>query len=200
MSKKENKVTIVPDENGNVIRQTKNPDYGYVIVAQESTKLTLSGSTTWIKNITKKARIMGEIDALKSQGYSKSKKLEGNVVIKEQLTPFDEADPERSIKRAGADGPILCTADGEPIHRITFYDETGLISDELVAHANGAAVREAYLNGAEQIAKDEFKSENTEDSLDITEEAEEEQEISSEIVEEEEVVEEVEEDEDAFEL
>ena len=59
MSKKENKVTIVPDENGNIIRQTKNPDYGYVIVAQESTKLALNGSTTWIRKITKKSPYYG---------------------------------------------------------------------------------------------------------------------------------------------
>ena len=193
----------MPDENGNIIRQTKNPDYGYVIVAQESTKLALNGSTTWIRKITKKARIMGEIDALKSQGYTKSKKLEGNIVIKEQLTPFDENDPERTIKRAGADGPILCNADGEPIHRITFYDETGLIADELIAHANGAAVREAYQNsGAEQIVKDEFQQE---DSLEINDEAEEEEEseVTPEIIEDEgEVIADLDEedDEDSFSL
>lgn len=202
MSKKENKVTIVPDDNGNIIRQTVNPDYGYVIVAQEATKTVLSGSTTWINVITKKARIMGEMDVLKSQGYTKSKKLEGNVVIKEQTEPFDLDDPERTIKKAGASGPICCTSDGEPIHRITFYDESGTIEDTLIPHANGAAIRAANLNGAQQIVKDEFKSN---DSLDLNAEAEEEQEeeveadVTPEVIEDEgEVIEE--DDESTFEL
>ncbi len=145
-------VTVVADDNGNVIRQSSNPEVAYVRVAQDVVQY---GSTGWVNKKTRSALIFGSPDDLKSIGLGKEEFLPGRIVVKESTEPFSETDPDRNIKRAGENGPICCTADGEAIYRTTFYDATGQQQDEFVAHANGAAIREAMSNGASKIAKDE---------------------------------------------
>ena len=149
----QSKVTVVPDENGNNIRQSKNPDYGFVRVVQEAA--SFGGRNGWANTSNRSALIKGKMEALEQLGLAKAKKLDGKIVILESTEPFNPKDPDRDLKIAGSTGIICCTADGEPIYRTTYYDPTGSDVDELVPHANGDAIRDANNQGAEAIAKDE---------------------------------------------
>tara|TARA_R110000803_G_scaffold73878_2_gene137809 strand:+ start:868 stop:1377 length:510 start_codon:yes stop_codon:yes gene_type:complete len=161
------KVTVVPDENGNNIRQSKNPEYGFVRIVQEAA--SFGGRNGWANTSNRSALIKGKMEALEQLGLAKAKKLDGKIIILESTTAFNPKDPDRDLKIAGSTGIICCTADGEPIFRTTYYDPTGSDVDELVAHANGDAIREANNQGAEAIVKEEFTS-------DVEEEVEEEEE------------------------
>ena len=148
-----NQVTIVADDNGNVINQSKNnAEWGYI-------KLTQGGLVYGQKfiNAKKKHAILnGLLTDLKELELEDLKTLPGNIVIKESTEPFDTENPDRDLKIAGSTGIICCTADGEPIYRTTFYDATGEIVDELKPHSNGDAIREANKNGASKIAESAF--------------------------------------------
>jgi hypothetical protein len=152
-----NQVTTVADDNGKVIRQSENPEYGYVRVIQKAVEFSSRG---WVNKKDRSALIQGKMEDLKDLGLDKVQTLVGRICVKESTNTFNESNPDRSLKVAGSTGVICCTSDGEPIHRITFYDASGLQVDELVAHANGNAIREANANadGAKKIAKSEFKT------------------------------------------
>jgi len=152
----QNKVTVVPDDNGNVIRQSKNnEEYGYVRVTQEAVQYGVNG---WVNRKVRSALILGKMDDLKEIGLGKMESLPGKIVIKESTDPFNANEPDRDLKIAGETGIICCTADGEPIYRTSFYDASGSLQDELVPHSNGQAIREANAggNGAVKIANTEF--------------------------------------------
>ena len=155
------KVTVVADDNGNVIRQSKNPEIGYVRITQDAVSYSASG---WVQRKTRSALILGNIDDLKELKFKKGQKLDGKIVVKESTEPFNSEDPDRDLKIAGSTGIICCTADGEPIYRTTFYDVTGLQEDNMIPHANGDAIRAANSGGAgaEAIAEDEFPEEAAE--------------------------------------
>jgi hypothetical protein len=185
------KVTVVADDNGNVIRQSKNPEIGYVRVTQDAVSYSANG---WVQRKTRSALILGNIDDLKELKFKKGQTLDGKIVVKESTEPFNSEDPDRDLKIAGSTGIICCTADGEPIYRTTFYDATGLQVDIMIPHANGDAIRTANSEGAgaEAIAEDEFPEEAVEPEV--------EPEVENEV---EETVSEIEEDEieeDSFEL
>lgn len=155
------KVTVVPDENGNNIRQSKNPEYGFVRVVQEAA--SFGGRNGWANTSNRSALIKGKMEALEQLGLAKAKKLDGKIVILESTEAFNPKDPDRDLKIAGSTGIICCTADGEPIYRTTYYDPTGSDVDELIPHANGDAIREANNQGAEAIAQEEFAGDVDED-------------------------------------
>ena len=158
------KVTVVADDNGNVIRQSKNPEIGYVRVTQDAVSYSSNG---WVQRKTRSALILGNIDDLKELNFKKGQTLDGKIVVKESTEPFNAEDPDRDLKIAGSTGIICCTADGEPIYRTTFYDATGLQEDNMIPHANGDAIRAANAQGAgaEAIAEDEFPEETAEPEL-----------------------------------
>jgi len=161
-----NQVTVVADDNGNVIRQSQNTEIGYVRVTQDAVNYSQTG---WVQRKTRSALILGNLDDLKELKFKNKQKLEGKIVVKESIEPFSQTDPDRDLKIAGETGIICCTADGEPIYRTTFYDVTGEQQDAFVAHANSAAIKEANANsdGAETIAADEFNAEDAKESAEI---------------------------------
>jgi hypothetical protein len=55
--------------------------------------------------------------------YYGGQMLEGTIVIKESLTPFNEKDPTRDLKVAGSSG-ILCKVGNDPIYRKTVYSNS----------------------------------------------------------------------------
>jgi len=175
-----NKVTVVADDNGNVIRQSQNPEIGYVRVTQDAVNFSATG---WVQKKTRSALILGNLEDLKSFKFKNNQKLDGRIVVQESTTPFSMSDPDRDLKIAGETGIICCTADGEPIYRTTFYDVTGEQADAFIPHANGDAIRQANAEGAgaEAIAADEFSAKDAEESVeedslsieDTTEEVEE---------------------------
>ncbi len=186
-----NQVTVVADDNGNVIRQSQNPEIGFVRVTQEAVNYSQTG---WVQRKTRSALILGNIDDLKELKFKNKQKLEGKIVVKESTEPFNMTDPDRDLKIAGDTGIICATADGEPIYRTTFYDVTGEQLDTFIAHANGDAIRQANAegSGAESIAESEFSAEDGDeaDSLTVEDETEDVEETSDD----------VEVDEESFEL
>ena len=142
----QSKVTIMPDDLGNVIRVSKNnSEYGHVRLTQESVTFTGSG---WVKKSQRSTLIHGTVEDLTDIGIAKQTSLPGQIVIKESTDPFNSADPDRDLKIAGETG-VICCAHGEPIYRKAFYDASGLDTDEFVAHTNGDAIREAQAETAQ---------------------------------------------------
>ena len=149
------KVTPIQDELGNVIRVSKNnPEFGHVRLQQERVTYTAAG---WVKRSNLTTLLHGKVEDLEELGIASAGSIPGKIIVKESTTPFNESDPDRDLKIAGETG-IVCCAHGEPIYRKTFLvpDENAI--DELVAHTNGDAIKEANekSNGAKSIAADEF--------------------------------------------
>jgi hypothetical protein len=196
-----NTVTITPDSNGNIIRQSKNPEIGYIVLKQESSEVKRG----WLNNKTRTALLRGNIDDLKAQKYKKNSKLPGRIVVFETVTPLSSLDPERGLKRAGDGGIICCTADGEPIYRETYWDPSGQDEDNFVPHANGDAIRTAKSTTPEELANSDSFEPDFSSAPGVTEEDEAE-EVSDEMDEDmdedmdNELENEFEEEEEEFEL
>ena len=145
------KVTIVADENGSVIRVSKNnPEFGHVRLTQEAVSF---GTQGWVKRSTRSTLIHGTVEDLQATGIADKKVLPGQIVIREQFEPFSTNNPDRDLKIAGETG-VVCVGTnpntGEmdaPIYRKTFYSMDLDEADTLIAHTNGDAIREA--NGLE---------------------------------------------------
>ena len=87
------KVQIVADDSGAVIRQSKNnPDYGHVRLVQE--RVTF-GNAGWVKRNVVSTLLHGTIEDLQETGIANQTTLPGKIVVKEQLTPFNEENPDR---------------------------------------------------------------------------------------------------------
>ena len=136
-----NSVFIKADENGSVIRVSdKNPDYGWVIFAQE----TPTFSNNWLKLSTRSVRQMGIVADLERLNYSPNQKLAGQIIVTESFNPFNENEPERDLKIAGDTG-IVCSVNGQPIYRRSKYSSTVNATDiNLIQHDNVEELRAAY--------------------------------------------------------
>jgi hypothetical protein len=138
-------IQIKLDANGNAIRQSSNPEYGYIILSQERITIKTNG---WVDKKTFTTLIRGKIEDLQNSGLTHMKDLPGNIIVIEQTEPFDSFDPNKALKVAGDTGIILCTEDGEPIYRKTIYDGSGLMTDILIPHANGDEIKAANTKKA----------------------------------------------------
>ena len=140
------KVTVQADEQGNVIRISKNnPEFGYIRLTQNQVEFSTSG---WVNNNQRSTLIHGTVDNLKTLDYKVGQELEGNIVVMEQLNPFSETDSDRDLKMAGDTGITCMAADpntGEivPIYRKTKYDPTGLAKPSHIPHVNADEIRAA---------------------------------------------------------
>ena len=144
-----NAVGISPDEQGNVIRVSKNnPEYAHIRITQQKVSFNTQG---WVENKSRSALINGKLDDLKQLNFDVNQVLSGNIVIQEQTQPFNNNNPERDLKIAGDTG-IVCkkinyeTGEEESIYRRTFYDMTGNVQDTLVPHSNGQEIRDSQGN------------------------------------------------------
>ena len=165
-------VKIDADELGNVIRQSsKNPDYGFIRLTQ---KRRIIGANNFVNVKQLSTLIHGKIEDLEETGLQHTKEINGKIYVIEQTTPFNEENPDIDLKMAGTTGIICATSDGEPIYRKTFYSEDENVSDILVPHANGDAIREA--NGTSTKIMDEVKATKQVDLEDAIAEVEEEEE------------------------
>lgn len=158
-----NKVQIIPDEKGNVIRQSQNPEYGYVRLSQN--KEVYSNSFLSIKAVT--TLLHAKLEDFKAVGMKDKTELPGRIVIKESTTPFNIDDPDSDLKIAGKTG-IVCCYYGEPIYRKTTYDATGTIEDEFIAHTNGDAIKEANAQGQQSALNNLFNIDKEESGFDLT--------------------------------
>jgi len=165
-------VKIDADELGNVIRQSsKNPDYGFIRLTQ---KRRMIGANNFVNVKQLSTLIHGKIEDLEETGLQHTKEINGKIYVIEQTTPFNEENPDIDLKMAGTTGIVCATSDGEPIYRKTFYSEDENVSDTLVPHANGDAIREANGTSAKIMA--EVKATKQVDLEDAIAEVEEEEE------------------------
>ena len=140
----QNKVQIAPDELGNVIRVSQNnPEFGHVRLEQDRVSYTNSG---WVDRKVVTTLLHGKTEDLREMDLHNKTELNGKIIVKESLTPFNDKDPDRDLKIAGSTG-IICCQDGQPIYRKTMYTPDVNAEDTLIAHNNGDAIREA--NGKE---------------------------------------------------
>lgn len=142
-------VTVIADDNGMVIRQTKNPEYGFILLKQTSTTIQDNPanikSAGWLKTTNETALIKGKIEELKALGFTDGMQLPGKIVVKESLTPFDSENPEQNIKIAGTSG-VVCKRDGKPIYRVSYYTTEESEISEYVAHNNVAEIKGAPIS------------------------------------------------------
>jgi hypothetical protein len=152
------KVMVAPDDQGNVIRVSKNnPEYGHVRLTQNRVTFNTQG---WVNKKVASTLIHGTVEDLQTLEFKGDQELSGNIITREQTDPFNSNDPDRDLKIAGETG-VICCAHGEPIYRKSFYDPSGNASDELVAHTNGDAIREANGNATSTTKKTMTQSELT---------------------------------------
>ena len=92
-----NKVKVVADEFGNVIRVSQNnPDYGFVRVEQDA----LEVSNGWVRRKVRSSIIPGLVSDLKAIDWKANQELEGKISVKETLDPIMESNPDFEIGRA----------------------------------------------------------------------------------------------------
>ena len=144
------KVIVCGNATGSVITQSKNnPEYGYIQVEQTRTIVDDNTGFATSKRIT--ALIPGLIKDLQAFGWNPGDEVEGKIIFKESLTPFNKKEPERDLKVAGETG-IICSIEGKPIYYKTFYRANSAAADEplkdkegnLLKHDNGDAIKAAY--------------------------------------------------------
>jgi hypothetical protein len=135
------KVAVTAGPSGQAIVTSKDsPEFGYVRVAQDRNIVDERG---WLRNKTIAALILGSVLDLKKAGYQNGQELEGKIVIKESLTPFNKKNPEKDLKVAGKTG-ITCMVGESPIYRKAFYSMDANAQDVLVEHTNVEAIRAKY--------------------------------------------------------
>ena len=136
------KVTVVADPTtGAVINKSSNPEYGYVKLAQPRTTIDDNG---FLRKTVLTALIQAPVAILQEMGYYAGQQLDGKIIIKESLTPFNKKDPSRDLKVAGRSG-IPCTADGNPIYRKTVFAQAVNAEDITIQHDNTEELRNAYM-------------------------------------------------------
>tara|TARA_R100000808_G_C2130353_1_gene139684 strand:+ start:527 stop:1105 length:579 start_codon:yes stop_codon:yes gene_type:complete len=179
------KVNIMPDEHGNKIRvSTNNPEFGYIRLTQETQTI---GANNWLKKQSRSTLVHGKVEELE-QSFSGMDHLNGQLIIREQITAFDNNDPDRDLKMAGETGVICKAVDTEtgevvPIYRKTFFDPTMKMTDTLVPHINSDEIKEA--NGFEakevkEVSEPKSTRRNKKDDTPVEETVEEPQEVEVE--------------------
>lgn len=143
------KVRVTANAEGNVVSlSTENPTYGFIRVEQNRMVVNDKG---WASKKVLSALIYGEAKDLMDFGYFNGQELAGKIVVKESLEPFNRVNPDKDYKIAGKSG-IICCIDGQPIYRKSFYSESTNATDELIAHNNTGAIREAInLEEVEEV-------------------------------------------------
>jgi hypothetical protein len=133
-------VTVSANKAGQVVvMSTDNPKFGYIRVEQTRSLIDNRG---WLRKKDVSALIQGETEDLIDMHLTAGDQLSGNIVIRESLEPFSTRNPEKDYKYAGDTG-VVCCLDGQPIYRRAFYDPSGKLTDELIAHNNSEAIKKA---------------------------------------------------------
>jgi hypothetical protein len=145
-----NKVKVTADAAGNVIAQCKsNSEYGFVRVQQNRFVVNEQG---FAKKTSLSALILGTVLVLQAMSLNNGQELEGKIVIKESLSPFNKKEPKKDLKVAGETG-IVCTYEGQVIYRKYFYTNDMSAQDVLISHTNKEEIKMAYA-----ALKEEAKS------------------------------------------
>ncbi len=136
-----NKTVVTSNEAGKVvIASENNPEFGYIRVTQKREVFDESTGFVTVKEIG--ALVLGTVADLESLGWRKGQLLDGKIIIKEQLKPFNNKNADRDYKIAGETG-IVCCVDGQPIYARKVYTANTKAEDVLVKHNNVDEIREA---------------------------------------------------------
>lgn len=146
----DSKVKVTADETGAVITVSKNNSKWAHYRLEQSRVIIDDNGFARRKPIT--ALVHGTVEDLKSFGWKAGQELEGKIIFKESLTPFNTKEPERDYKRAGKTG-IICRQDDQPIYRKTFYTLNARAEDVSVPHTNIEEIRAAYASEEEEDVK-----------------------------------------------
>ena len=136
----ETKVTVTADNAGNVITKTSNPIWGYIRVEQTRMVIDENGFAR-MKKLS--ALIPGTVADLHCFGWEANQKIEGKIIIKESLTPFNKHEPEKDLKVAGISG-VVCQQGDSPIYRKHFFNVNAGAVDQLLEHTNTEEIKAAY--------------------------------------------------------
>ena len=143
---KNKKVTVVASQEGVVARPNpNNPEFGHIRVSQT----TMVMENGFARKVSRTALINGKLADLREMGLKDGEELEGKIIVKESLKPFNAENPDSDLKVAGETG-VPCTVSGQPIYRKSFY-VTDDSTDVLIAHDNIDAIKakQAEIAGLE---------------------------------------------------
>ncbi len=145
------KVTVTADPSGQaIVPSANNSEFGYVRVAQTRNIVDERG---WLRNKPVAALILGSVSDLKEAGYKANQELEGKIIIRESLTPFNKKSPEKDLKVAGKTG-ITCMVGEKPIYRKAFFSQDPQANDELLpAVYETVGGKKVSHTNAEEIGK-----------------------------------------------
>lgn len=144
-----NKVKVTANEQGKVVvPSTNNSEWGHIRVEQERLVIDDNGFAS-VKRIS--ALIPGKLTDLEKLNFTHGQEIEGCIIVKEQLSPFNKYDPDRDLKIAGKTG-VVCKIASKPIYRKTFFSTNSSAEDvfitdntgKVLGHDNIAEIREAY--------------------------------------------------------
>jgi hypothetical protein len=168
MNNQISEVYVAGDSMGNVITvSNNNPEYGWITLKQDFTEV----SNGWINNKIRSTIIMSTVDTLEKLNLAEGEIMEGRIVIREQTEPFST--PDRDVKRAGAEGPVLVDANGNTIYRRTFFVSQSAINDNpaegedvLIPYANVEEVK-AFNASQRNLTRVETKQEDLSETFDL---------------------------------
>lgn len=132
------KVKVSANDKGQVVVLSENnSEYAYIRVTQDV--VSIDDRTGFVRRKTISAVIPGLVDDLKAFGWVNGQSVDGKIVVKESLEPFNPNDPERDLKYAGDTG-VICTLDGQAIFRKAFYTQNVNAQDMKVQHDNSTEI------------------------------------------------------------
>lgn len=152
MNNHDSKVIVTANKAGQVIVPSKNnPEWGYIRLEQTRKMID---EQNFVRKKVVSALVKGEISDLQEFGWSDKQEIGGKIIVKEQMTPFDEKNPERDLKVAGDTG-VVCKSGDAPIYRKAFWVEDENAEDVTIEHTNTDEIKAAYA--AEKAKKDANK-------------------------------------------
>lgn len=134
-------VKVSANEAGKVVNVSENnPAYGFIRVTQDR---LITDDSGWLRVKTLSALIPGLVSDLNKLGWVDGQEIEGKIIIKEKLEPFNKKNPEKDLKIAGDTG-IVCKIGGKSIYRNTMYTTSATAQDITINHDNVEEIRGAY--------------------------------------------------------
>ena len=161
-----NLVTVKLSDQGEAVRVSKNPEFGYVVLEQKAIEI----KNGWMTEKVLTSIIQGKTEQLLA--YDFSKPLVGKIVVQESIIPFNTKLPDRDLKFAGDTG-VVCMVNDDPIYRITKFDFNPNAVSVYVKHTNSEEIREANSENSTSINNVGSLHEFAGDSKSIVEEEEE---------------------------
>tara|TARA_R110001592_G_scaffold34089_3_gene117437 strand:- start:4865 stop:5386 length:522 start_codon:yes stop_codon:yes gene_type:complete len=171
-----NTVTVVLNDDGQIIRPSKNPDFGYILLEQVVVEI----KDGWIKKNRKTTVVSGETTLLNEQLPYFQKPLLGNIITEESMTPTDLNDPTKDIKMGGDSG-VVCMVDNQPIYRTEKFTTDLTKTSTFIKHDNGHEISNKYSSSTEVQTK--VSETSLESFLDVKTDDVEVEELVEEIVE-----------------